>query len=42
MSLIQNKKLRLELQKEGRERVKEFTWDKIAKDLEKIYKELLD
>lgn len=39
--LVNNKKLRLDLQKKGYERVKNFTWDKITKDIEKVYKELL-
>ncbi len=39
--LIKNKKLRLKLQKEGYERAKKFTWEKIVKNIEYAYKEAL-
>jgi glycosyltransferase involved in cell wall biosynthesis len=37
--LIKNKKLREEFQKKSYEKVKGFIWDKIAKELEHLYKE---
>ncbi len=40
--LINNNKLRLELQEKGYKKVKNFTWDKIARKLELVYKELLN
>jgi len=40
--LINNKKVRLELQNKGYKRAKDFTWEEISKKLEKTYKEVLE
>lgn len=40
-TLIKDKKLRQKLSKKGLERVKNFTWEKITKNVEKIYESVL-
>ncbi len=40
--LIENKKLRQEMQNNNRKVAKKFVWDKIAADLEKLYLEVLN
>ena len=39
-TLLSNKKLREQMQETNYKKAKEFTWEKIAKDLEQLYKEL--
>lgn len=40
--LIKSKKLRMDLIKKARARVKQFTWDKVAKTLDKEYKKCIN
>lgn len=40
--LVRDKKLRNNLSRLGRERARNFTWDKIANKIERVYKELLN
>jgi glycosyltransferase involved in cell wall biosynthesis len=39
--LLKNKEMREKMGKEGREKAKEFSWDKIAEKTVKVYKEML-
>lgn len=41
ITLLENKELREKMGKEGRERAKEFTWDKIAEQTVDLYREML-
>ncbi|MCK4735828.1 MAG: glycosyltransferase family 4 protein [Methanophagales archaeon] len=40
--LLEDEKLRRKMSEAGRERVKEFTWDKIAEQTVEVYKEILE
>jgi len=39
--LIRNKELRQKLAKAGKERVEQFTWEKLGRQLEEVYKEII-
>lgn len=41
MTILENEKLREKMSEAGRERAKEFTWDKIAERTVEVYKEIL-
>ncbi len=41
MTILKNEELREKMGEAGRERAKEFTWDKIAERTVEVYKEIL-
>ena len=42
VTLLKDEKLRRKMGEAGKEKVKEFTWDKIAEQTVEVYKEILE